>query len=245
VRSYRPVSAAGGGLSGDQLPGAAEGFLVPVDPPNVDGARDTALRTIRDGNRAADVITRPRGLFGGRAATIEPVDLNEAAREVIALCAEDLQRNSAVLHTELASDLPLVGGDRVQLQQVVMNLMRNALDAVSDVDDRPRRLLITTEPDGDDCVRLVMQDAGVGFGPQGTERLFDAFHTTKSEGIGIGQFVSRSIVENLGGRLWAQANDGPGATFAFSIPSYSRDRTAAPNFGVARSSAIGDTQREG
>jgi PAS domain S-box-containing protein len=206
--------------------------MLAADPPNVDGARETARRTIRDGNRAAEVITRLRGLFGRRAATIEPVDLNEAAREVIALCAGDLQSNSAVLHTELASDLPLVGGDRVQLQQVVMNLMRNALDAVNGVDGRPRRLLIRTEPDGDDCVRLAMQDAGVGFGPEGTERLFEAFYTTKSEGMGIGLFVSRSIIESHGGRLWAQANDGPGATFAFSIPRYSLDRTAAQDFGV-------------
>jgi PAS domain S-box-containing protein len=202
--------------------------MLAADPPNVDGARETARRTIRDGNRAAEVITRLRGLFGRRAATIEPVDLNDAAREVIALCAEDLQRNSAVLHTELASDLPLVGGDRVQLQQVVMNLVRNALDAVSGVDGRPRRLLIRTEPDGDDCVRLAMRDSGVGFGPEGTERLFEAFYTTKNEGMGIGLFVSRSIVESHGGRLWAQANDGSGATFAFSIPRYSRDPTSAP-----------------
>ena len=197
--------------------------MLAADPPNVEGARETARRTIRDGNRAADVITRLRALFTKRTPTIAPVDINEAAREVIALSSSDLQRGRVMLRTELAEGLPLVGGDRIQLQQVMMNLLRNAADAMSGVDDRPRRLLIRTEPDEDGQVCFSVQDSGVGFGPEGTAQLFDAFYTTKSEGMGIGLSVSRSIIESHGGRLWAQANDGPGATFSFSIPKHSAD----------------------
>ena len=196
--------------------------MLAADPPNIDVAQETARRTIRDGNRAADVIARLRALFSKRTATIEPVDLNEAVREVIALSSSDLQRSRVVLRTEFADELPPVGGDRIQLQQVIMNLLRNAADAMSGVDDRPRRLVIRTEPDEDDQVRLSVKDAGVGFGPAGAERLFEAFYTTKSDGMGIGLSVSRSIIESHNGRLWASPNDGPGVTFCFSIPEYLR-----------------------
>ncbi|TIL96996.1 MAG: GHKL domain-containing protein, partial [Mesorhizobium sp.] len=189
--------------------------MLAADPPNMDGARETARRTIRDGNRAADVITRLRALFSKRTAAIEPVDLNEAAREVIDLLWSDLQRSRLVLRTEFAVGLPFVGGDRIQLQQVIMNLLRNAADAMSGVDDRPRRLLLRTDLDEDDHVRLTVQDAGVGLGPEDTERLFEAFYTTKSDGMGIGLSVSRSIIESHNGRLWAVSNDGPGAIIGY------------------------------
>ncbi|MDQ8727561.1 PAS domain S-box protein [Bradyrhizobium sp. LHD-71] len=200
--------------------------MLAADPPNVEGARETTRRTIRDGKRAADVIARLRALFGKRAVTVEPVDLNDAAREVIMLSSGDLQRNRVMLHTELADQLPPVGGDRVQLQQVIMNLLRNAADAMSAVNDRPRRMLVRTARD-EDGVRLSVRDAGIGFGPEGTERLFDAFYTTKSDGMGIGLSVSRSIIERHNGRLWAQVNDGPGVTFSFSIPCCSGDAITA------------------
>jgi len=206
--------------------------MLAADPPNIDGARETARRTIRDGNRAADVIARLRALFSRRAAAIEPVDLNEAALEVIALLSSDLQRSRVVLRTELADGLAPVGGDRVQLQQVIMNLLRNAADAMSDVDDRPRRLSIRTEADENSQVRLSVRDAGVGFGDRSTERVFEAFYTTKSDGMGIGLSVSRSIVESHNGRLWARANDGPGATFTFSIPEYSGDEISTHKSGA-------------
>ena len=119
--------------------------MLAADPPNVDGARETARRTIRDGNRASEVITRLRALYGKKEPTIESVDLNEATREVIALSVSELQRNRVILRPELADDLPPVTGDRVQLQQVILNLIRNASDAMSSVDDRPRQLLIRTE----------------------------------------------------------------------------------------------------
>jgi C4-dicarboxylate-specific signal transduction histidine kinase len=195
--------------------------MLDTTPPNIDGARETARRTIRDGNRASDVITRLRALFSKREFTLEPLDLNEAAREVVALSSNDLQRNRIILQSELAHDLPVVTGDRIQLQQVILNLLRNASDAMADVQDRPRQLLIKTERDehGDNA-RLTVRDAGVGVSPQSLDSLFDAFHTTKSGGMGIGLFVSRSIVERHQGRLWAEPNQGaPGATFAFSIPN--------------------------
>src|SRR3989442_117300 len=192
--------------------------MLDADPPNVAGARETAQRTIRDGNRASDVITRLRALFGKQSTTTEAVDLNEATREVIALSLSELQGGGVVLRAELADGLPRVTGDRVQLQQVILNLLRNASDAMSGVDDRPRQLLIRTERAGGDRVRVTVRDAGVGIGPQAMDRLFDAFYTTKSGGMGIGLSVSRSIVEKHHGRLWVEQNDGPGATFAFSIP---------------------------
>ena len=202
--------------------------MLAADPPNLEGARETARRTIRDGNRAADVITRLRALFTGRSVAFEPVDLNEAVREVIALSWIDLQRSRVVLHTELDDGLPTVRGDRVQLQQVIMNLLRNAADAMSDIDDRARRLVIRTEPDEDDHVRLTVEDAGIGFGPREPERLFEAFYTTKRDGMGIGLSISRSIIESHYGRLWAAPNDGPGARFVFSIPRYAEHMAAEP-----------------
>ncbi len=192
--------------------------MLAADPPNVDGARETARRTIRDGNRACEVITRLRVLFSKKDASTESVDLNEATREVVALSSSKLQKNKVILGLELADDLPFVTGDRVQLQQVILNLLANASDAMSTVDDRPRKLLIKTEQDEGDRVRLTVQDAGVGFDPQTAGRLFDAFYTTKDDGMGIGLSVSRSIIESHHGRLWAAPNDGPGTTFSFSVP---------------------------
>ena len=130
----------------------------------------------------------------------------------------ELEKSRVVLCVELDDEIPLVTGDRVQLQQVILNLILNASDAMSSVEDRPRHLVIRTEPDESDLVRLSVQDAGIGFKPQDEVRLFDAFYTAKNGGMGIGLSVSRSIIESHRGRLWAALNDGPGATFSFSIP---------------------------
>ena len=192
--------------------------MLTSNPPNVEGARETARRTIRDGNRASDVITRLRALLGKKDATIEVIDLNEAVREVIALSLSELQSNRVILRHQLASDLPPVAGDRVQLQQVILNLLRNASDAMNTFDDRPRELLITTERDEGDRARLSVKDAGVGLDPQSMDKLFEAFYTTKNDGMGIGLSVCRSIIEKHRGLIWATQNDGPGATFSFSIP---------------------------
>ena len=192
--------------------------MLAADPPDVDGARETARRTIRDGNRASDVIARVRALFTNKGSATESVDLNEATREVIALLLTELQQHRVMLQSELAHDLPAVTGDRVQLQQVILNLLRNACEAMVDVHDRPRPLLIRTERDDGDRVRVSVRDAGVGVESQNMNKLLDAFYTTKTDGMGIGLSVSRSIIESHHGRLWAEPNDGPGATFSFSIP---------------------------
>ncbi|MDW5267194.1 MULTISPECIES: PAS domain-containing protein [Acidobacteriaceae] len=192
--------------------------MLAADPPNIEGALETARRTLRDGNRASEVIKRLRALFRKTEAISEPVDLSEAAREVVALSLSDLQRNRVILRSELASNLPHVIGDRVQLQQVILNLLRNASDAMSSVTDRPRQLMIKTEGDEGDRVRLTVQDTGVGLDSQAIDKLFQAFYTTKSSGMGIGLSISRSIIEKHHGSLWAAPNNGPGATFSFSIP---------------------------
>jgi PAS domain S-box-containing protein len=200
--------------------------MLDAEPPDVEGARETARRTIRDGNRASDVITRLRALFSTEQLTLEVLDVNEVTREVIALSVSDLQRNRVVVLTELAEDLPPVTGDRIQLQEVVLNLLRNASDAMVNVHDRPRQVLIRTELDDGDRVRVSVRDAGVGVDPQSMSKLLDAFYTTKSDGMGIGLSVSRSIIQRHDGRLWAEPNDGPGATFSFSVPS---GREAGPD----------------
>jgi len=192
--------------------------MLATEPHNLDGAREAVRRTLRDGNRAADVISRLRALFSRKVPASEAVDLNEATREVIALSLADFQKSQVVLRTELADDLQSVAADRVQLQQVVLNLLRNALDAMSAVEGRPRELLVKTERDADDNVRLSVKDAGVGFDPQIKDKLFEAFYSTKDDGMGVGLSVSRSIIENHQGQLWAALNDGPGATFSFSVP---------------------------
>ena len=192
--------------------------MLDAQPPNVDGARETAKRTIRDGRRAADVISRLRALFTHKEAATELVDLNEATEEVIALSRTELERNRVIVRATLADNLPIVRGDRVQLQQVILNLLRNGSDAMSSVYNRPRMLLIKTGKGADHTVQLSVQDIGRGFEPESLNRLFEAFYTTKSDGMGIGLSVSRSIIENHQGRLWATPNDGPGVTFSFSIP---------------------------
>ena len=215
--------------------------MLAVDPPDVEGARETARRTIRDAERASEVIKRLRALFCKKGATSESLDLNEVTREVVALSLSELERNNVVVRTELAEKLPRVQGDRVQLQQVMLNLFLNASDAMRSVDDRPRQVVIRTARDEGDHVRLSVRDTGVGLQPECVDRLFDAFYTTKSSGMGIGLSVSRSIIESHQGRIWATPNDGPGATFAVSIPCTPMEVTGslgdARNFGSARPSA--------
>ena len=192
--------------------------MLDANPANLEGARETARRTIRDGNRASEVISRLRALFSKKGGLFEPFDLNEAAKEVIALSLGELQRNRVIVQTDLASQLPSVLGDRIQIQQVILNLIRNGSDAMSTVADRSRELLIKTENDESGAVRLSIRDTGTGINPEIEEKLFEAFHTTKGDGMGIGLSVSRSIMESHQGRLWAIPNEGPGATFNFSLP---------------------------
>ena len=192
--------------------------MLDASPPNIDGARETARRTIRDGQRAADVIARLRAMFSKREFTLESMDLNEAMREVIALSLSDLQRNRVAIQVELAERLPFIMGDRIQLQQVFLNLLRNASESMANVEDRPRQLVVRTEPEGLTAVRITVRDNGVGLDPESIHKLFNAFYTTKQGGMGIGLSVSASIIERHNGRIWAEPNEGSGATFAFTIP---------------------------
>jgi signal transduction histidine kinase len=152
---------------------------------------------------------------------METADLNDVAREVIALSTGELRRAGALPQTDFADGLPHISVDRVQLQQVILNLLLNAADAMAGVEDRPRTLLVRTGLHDDGSVKLLVRDSGTGIDPARIERLFDAFYTTKAKGMGIGLSISRSIIERHGGRLWADNNEGPGATFSFSLPGAS------------------------
>ncbi|KRA61209.1 hypothetical protein ASD89_04180 [Caulobacter sp. Root656] len=205
-------------LAGILANGGASSRMLAMDPPNLDGARAAIQRTIRDGQRASEVIKRLRAMFARRPPSLEPVDLHEAAREVLALSASELQRRRVIVRTDFAEAFPPVQADRIQLQQVILNLILNAIDAMETVDGRPRELRIASRR-ADGQVMLDMRDVGQGIEPDNIDQLFDAFHTTKPEGMGIGLSISRSIIEAHGGRLSATPNpDGSGATFSFSIP---------------------------
>jgi PAS domain S-box-containing protein len=201
--------------------------LLAANPPDLISLAETIRRTIRDANRASDVIKRLRAMFQKQAPTLEMVDLNEAAQEVIALSAGEVQRSRAILRTEFAEQLPFVRADRVQLQQVILNLVLNAIEAVADVQDRARTITLRTYLYDGATVRLDVQDSGMGVPPEAMDRLFDAFYTTKVNGMGVGLSICRSIIENLEGRLWVATEDRPGATFSFCIPTVLREAAGA------------------
>ncbi len=197
--------------------------MLTADPPNVAGALETVRRALRDARLASEIIARLHALFTKKEPKIGSVELNEVTRELLTLLQSDLQRHRVSLRAELAEDLPPVIGDRVQLQQVILNLLLNALEAMNSIDDRSRRLVVRTEQEDGDRVRLSVSDSGVGLDFQIAERLFEPFYTTKRSGMGIGLFVSRFIIEHHRGWLRAAPNDGPGAMFSFSIPSLGRE----------------------
>jgi C4-dicarboxylate-specific signal transduction histidine kinase len=190
-----------------------------ADPPNADGARDTALSTLRDVSRAAEVLGRLRALFSALAPAVECIDLNQLLRDTVAMVQPDLCAARVTVTYDLENALPPVAADPVQLQQVVLNLIRNAAEAMSHVDHRVRAPTIATRREGNDHVRVSVRDVGIGIDDSHASKLFTPFFTTKAHGMGIGLCVSRSIVERHRGRLWATRNhDGPGATFCFAIP---------------------------
>ncbi|HYC51671.1 MAG TPA: ATP-binding protein [Gemmatimonadaceae bacterium] len=195
--------------------------MLSATPPDLEGAREATRRSIRDGQRASQVIARLRAMFARGPARTEELDLNEATQEVLPLIRNEMHRRGIAITLELAAGLPMIVADRVQLQQVIINLLRNAAEALHDVTDRARDVRVRSWVDAHDgliCVCLSVIDSGVGLGSVDVEALFDAFHSTKPDGMGIGLSVSRWIIEGHGGRLWATANNGPGATFSFSIP---------------------------
>jgi len=185
--------------------------------PNLNEAREAIRRIIRDANRTGDVVTQMRALFKKAYTAKERLDINEAIKEIVILTQSEMRRNKVTLRMELAADLPCLMGDRVQLQQVVMNLILNAIEAMSTVEGRDRDLLIRTQRGEGNEIHVVVRDSGIGFDPRNAEGIFNAFHTTKPDGLGMGLSISRSIVESHGGRLWAVSNDGPGATFQFTL----------------------------
>jgi len=191
--------------------------LLAGDSPNLVEAREAMRAIIRDGNRAADVVSRMRGLFKKARPTQEPLNINEAIEEVVLLTRGEARRNEVALKMELATNLPSVMADRVQIQQVILNLILNGIQAMRAVEDRERVMVVRTQRGDGSRIRVAVQDSGNGIDPGSAERIFDAFHTTKPGGMGMGLTISRSIVESHGGWLWASANDGPGATFQFTV----------------------------
>jgi len=187
-------------------------------PPNLDEARQAVEAIIRDGTRASSVLVRIRGLLRRGERVRERLDINDIIREVIALLDGELRRNGVSLLTELPRKLPPVVVDRVLLQQVILNLIMNAMEAMRAIGNRALVLRIQTEEQHSGSIVVLVQDSGVGIDPEHPSRMFEAFYTTKPQGIGMGLTISRSIVETHGGRLWAIANDGPGSTFCFTLP---------------------------
>jgi PAS domain S-box-containing protein len=188
------------------------------DPPDIEEAREAASRTIRDATRAAEIISRVRQLFRKGTPERELVDVNQIIEEMVVLLRSEAARASISVRTELGADLPHVMGDRVQLQQVLMNLMMNSIDAMRDVDGT-RELTINSQPGENEQLVVSVSDTGVGLPPQKAKQIFDAFFTTKSHGTGMGLRISRSIMESHGGRLWAADNPPRGASFHLALPT--------------------------
>jgi len=186
--------------------------------PDIEEARDAVSRIIKDVTVASEITGRIRSLFKKGESQRELVDVNEIIREMIALLNGEAGRYSISIHTELATDLPNIRGDRVQLQQVFLNLMLNAIDAMHEV-NAPRELTIKSERNSEDQLLISVSDKGVGLPPHQASKIFDAFFTTKSQGTGMGLPICRSIIESHGGSLWASSNSEGGATFQFSLPS--------------------------
>jgi C4-dicarboxylate-specific signal transduction histidine kinase len=189
-----------------------------AQPSNVDRARRATERIIRDAKRASEVVERVRNLAKKAPLQRTWVDMNETVEETISLATRELSQNSVSLETQLANNLPRVWADRIQLQQVILNLIINACEALTMVGDEPRKLFVSTarEVEG---VALTVRDSGLGIDPEEIEAVFEAFHTTKPGGMGMGLAVSRSIIEGHGGRLWAEPNEPRGAIFKFIVPS--------------------------
>jgi C4-dicarboxylate-specific signal transduction histidine kinase len=185
---------------------------------NLEEARRSAELVIADGHRASDIVSGIRGLFKMAPLQSSAVDVNEAILEVISLTHGELVKNGVTVQTQLAEGLPLIQGDRVQLQQVILNLIINAVEAMSGVSEGSRELLISSGKDASGGVLVAVQDSGPGLNPEGFDRLFDAFYTTKTGGMGMGLSVCRSIVEQHGGRIWAYRKAGPGATLQLTLP---------------------------
>jgi PAS domain S-box-containing protein len=189
-----------------------------LDAQKLEEARRSASRVISESHRASEIIGRLRALIKKAPPRKDWLDVNETIHEVIALADSEVQRNGVALEIQLSDDLPLILADRIQLQQVILNLMMNAMEAMSGVGNGPRELLIRSGTDESQGVLVSVQDSGPGLDPKSLDHLFDAFYTTKPQGLGMGLAISRSLIEAHGGRLWASANAPHGAVFQFTLP---------------------------
>jgi PAS domain S-box-containing protein len=201
------------------------------DAPDLDEVREAVRDIVRDGKRAAEVIGRIRALVTKRTTPLEKLDLNETIQEVLAIVGDEAKGKSVMIRTQFADEVPPIFGDRVQLQQVMLNLVMNGLEAMSSVSERARELVITTGNIDAGQVQVTVVDSGTGLDPNTRERIFDPFYTTKPSGMGMGLSISRSIIQQHGGRLWAAPNDGPGTNFHFTLPKHDLQEQHA---GVAR-----------
>jgi signal transduction histidine kinase len=188
------------------------------DPPNLGEVRSAVDSIAQQGTRASDIVRRIRGMFTKAAPERAKVALNVVIREACSLVQVQASRSAVSLRIELADDLPFVVGDPLQLQQVVVNLVLNGIEAASAVTDRSRRLTVTSARTGASEVLVAVRDSGIGIDPKDEKRIFDAFFTTKAQGMGMGLSICQSIIEAHGGRLWANANDDYGATLQFTLP---------------------------
>src|SRR5229473_1261492 len=189
------------------------------DVPNLMAARESVERMISAGSRAGEVIRRIRALVGKAPPLRDRLNINDAITEVVTLIRGEIQRNRISLRTKLSTDVPLVLGDRIQLQQVILNLLLNAMEAMSDVSPQPRELSVSSAKDGPNGALVSVRDSGTGLDGTVLDRLFEAFYTTKAHGMGIGLAVSRTIIQAHGGRLWAMPNVPQGAIFQFTLPA--------------------------
>ena len=196
------------------------------DAPNLEEAREAARRIVRDGKRAAEIIARIRALTKRSTEHRERLDLNETMRDILMLVGDEAKKKGVNIGTRFAEGLFQVVGDRVQLQQVILNLVMNGMEAMSTVTDRPRELVITSRNADEGQAEVTIQDSGIGLDPDQSARIYDAFYTTKPTGMGMGLSICRSILQAHGGRLWATANDGPGTTFHFTLPKQQEENDA-------------------
>jgi signal transduction histidine kinase len=188
------------------------------DKPDLDEVRAAATRILRDAQRAAEIISRIRSQFEKGALNRKLSNVNEIIRETVALLRSEAVRHNISVRTELAADLPQIVGDRVQLQQIAMNLIVNSIDAMKDVDGI-REMVIKSQRAENEQILVSVSDTGIGLPPQLAEKIFDPFFTTKPHGTGMGLRISRSIAESHGGRLWAVGSPGCGATFHLNLPA--------------------------
>lgn len=202
-----------------------------AQPPDLDEARQALGRAVKTGRRAAEIIDRIRTLVKKEPPRKDALEVNEAIVEVITLTRSEVMKINVSVQTQLAEGLPLIQGDRVQLQQVILNLIINAVEAMSGVNEGSRGLLISTRKDTSGRVLVAVQDSGPGLNPESFERLFDSFYTSKPGGMGMGLSICRSIVEAHGGRIWATPNAGPGITVQFTLPI--NDQATASGMGIS------------